>query len=336
MLELEHPSPLRAADRGAPGAHVAVVIPCHDEEDHVAEVVASLPPTVGTIVVVDDGSTDRTAEVLAGLGDPRLRVVRHDRNRGVGAAMKSGYRAALAAGADICVKVDGDGQMAGADVPRLIEPLLRREADYAKGNRFNRLTALARMPRVRLLGNGALSFLTKLVTGYWSIFDPTNGFTAIRGEVLRALDLERLDSGYFFETSMLLELNVLGAVVQDVDLDARYGTEASDLRIGRVLLGFPPRLVSGLWRRFFWKYLIRDFNALTICVLGGVPAVAFGVVFGAIHWMRSIATGVPATAGTTILAALPIILGFQCLLTALVLDALYQPKRPLASPSDEG
>jgi dolichol-phosphate mannosyltransferase len=337
------PAPLASTGRArfgpparAQDVHVAVVIPCHDERGHVEAVVTSLPPEVRTIVVVDDGSTDGTAEALARIDDPRLRVVRHDRNRGVGAAVKTGYQAALAAGADICVKMDGDGQMAAEDVPRLIEPLLRREADYAKGNRFARLPSLARMPGIRLLGNGVLSFLTKAVSGYWSILDPTNGFTAIRSEVLRLLDLERAHPRYFFETSMLVELNVRGAVIRDVDVDARYGSEVSGLRIGTVLREFPPLLVSGLCHRFLRKYMIRDFNALTICVLGGLPAVAFGVIFGAYHWIRSIATGVPATAGTTILAALPIILGFQCLLTALVLDGLYEPRRPLtAAPNEE-
>jgi dolichol-phosphate mannosyltransferase len=335
VLDLEA-EPMREAALTALDTHVAVVIPCHDERDHVAAVVTSLPPVVRSIFVVDDGSKDGTAEVLSRLSDPRLRIIRHERNHGVGAAMKSGYRAALAAGADICVKMDGDGQMSAADVLPLIGPLLKREADYSKGNRFRRLPELARMPRVRLLGNGALSFLTKLVSGYWSIFDPTNGFTAIRSEILRLLDLDRVHARYFFETSMLVQLNIRGAVVKDVDVEARYGDEVSHLRIGRVLTEFPPLLVAGLWSRFFWKYMIRDFNALTLCVLGGVPAVAFGVVFGAYHWARSIATGVPATAGTTILAALPVILGFQCLLTALVLDSLYEPRRPLTSTPGAG
>src|SRR5262245_21663860 len=155
VLDVER-APARVPGVSVLGTHVAVVIPCHNEQDHVAAVVTSLPAGIRTIVVVDDASTDRTAEVLAQIDDPRLIVVRHERNRGVGAAVKSGYRAALDAGAEICVKMDGDGQMAPTDVFPLIAPLLRREADYAKGNRFNRLPALALMPRVRLLGNGAL------------------------------------------------------------------------------------------------------------------------------------------------------------------------------------
>jgi hypothetical protein len=188
------------------------------------------------------------------------------------------------------------------------------------------------MPRVRLIGNGLLSFLTKLASGYWSVFDPTNGYTAIRGDVLARLDIESLADRYFFESGMLIQLNTLGAVVRDVDMEARYGDETSSLRVWRILLEFPGLLIGGLLRRFFWRYLVRDFNVLTLCVLTGVPAVLFGVIFGAYHWARSVATGVPATAGTTVLAALPILLGSQCLLTALVLDVIYQPRRPLSHP----
>jgi glycosyltransferase involved in cell wall biosynthesis len=313
---------------------VAVVVPCYNEEAGIREVIRHVPAGVDLIVAVDDASTDATWQVLSGLDEPRLRAVRHERNRGVGGAMRSGYRRALDEGADIVVKMDGDGQMDPALLPRLIAPLIRAEADYAKGNRFNHVEALGTMPRIRLLGNGILSFLTKLASGYWSNFDPTNGYTAIRRDTLDRLDFDRLAESYFFESSMLIELNTLGAVVRDVEMAARYGEERSSLRISRVLLAFPPLLVGGLLRRFFWKYMVKDFNVLTLCVLAGVPAIVFGVTFGGYRWGLSIVTGVPATAGTTILAALPIILGVQCLLTALVLDVIYQSRRPLCQGSD--
>jgi hypothetical protein len=174
-----------------------------------------------------------------------------------------------------------------------------------------------------------LSFLTKLVSGYWSILDPTNGYTAVRSDALRRLDLSRLGRRYFFETSMLVELNILGASVRDVDMPARYHGETSSLKLRTVTVQFPFLLIRSLTQRFFWRYVMRDFNALTVCVLAGMPSVVFGALFGAYHWWRSVATGVPATAGTTFVAALPIILGVQCLLVALVLDILYEPRRPL-------
>lgn len=317
------------------GLRVAAVVPCYNEGPRVRRVLEAMPDLVDVIVAVDDASTDGTARTLSDHPDARLVVLRHRENRGVGGAVVAGYRKALELGADVCVKLDGDGQMDPADVPRLVEPIRRGEAEYAKGNRFFQSRQLGLMPRLRLLGNGVLSFLTKLVSGYWSVFDPTNGFTAVRSDVLRRIDLDRLHEGWFFETSMLVELSLVDARVRDVTIPARYGDEESSLRILPVLLAFPPLLLRGLSRRFFWRYMIRDFNAVTVCVLAALPALAFGVAFGGYHWWRSVATGVPATAGTTLLAALPVILGFQCLLTALVLDMLYEPK-PAPPPDRAG
>ncbi len=315
--------------------HIAVVIPCFNVERHIAEVVAGIPSMVRTIVLVDDGSRDGSRGALDRIDDPRVVSVFHERNRGVGAAALTGYEAAMARGADICVKMDGDGQMAGSDLPLLVAPLLDGRADYAKGNRFWDFGALRTMPRVRLIGNGILSFLTKLVSGYWSLLDPTNGFTAIRSAVLRQLEVQRVQRRYFFETSMLIELNILGAVVCDVPLPARYADEGSSLSIVRTLLQFPALQVRGLLRRFIWRYVLRDFNVLTLCVLVGVPAVTFGVVFGGIRWWHSSTTATAATAGTVFVAALPIIIGVQCLLVALVLDMLYEPKHPLSDGRGE-
>ncbi|MGH7616403.1 MAG: glycosyltransferase family 2 protein [Gemmatimonadaceae bacterium] len=307
--------------------HIAVVIPCFNVGRHVESVVRAIPPMVGTIVAVDDESADDTAAVLGRCDDPRLVVLRQPRNGGVGSAMLAGYREALARGADICVKVDGDGQMDLTLLPALVATVASGDADFAKGNRFRDIEALAAMPRVRLLGNGALSFLTKLVSGYWSIFDPTNGYTAISAVTLKRMDMSRIAPRYFFETSVLIELNIQGAVVRDVEMGARYGNERSQLSVGRVAATFPFLLVRGLWRRFFWRYMIRDFTAVTVCVLTGVPALMFGLMFGGYHWWLSIASGHTASAGTVLVAALPVILGSQCLLTAFVLDIVQQPAR---------
>lgn len=312
--------------------HIAVVIPCYNVAPHIANVLRAVPPDVRTVVAVDDASVDDTAAALARCRDPRLTVVRQQRNGGVGSAMLAGYREALARGADVCVKVDGDGQMDLGRLPTLVAPVISGEADFAKGNRFRDADALEAMPRIRLLGNGVLAFLTKLASGYWSIFDPTNGYTAISAAALRRMDLSRIAPRYFFETSVLIELNIQDAVVRDVEMPARYGDERSQLSVGHAAATFPFLLMRGLWRRFFWRYMIRDFNAVTVCVLAGVPALLFGVTFGAYHWWRSVATGLTASAGTVLLSALPVILGFQCLLTALVLDIVQQPARPTRPP----
>lgn len=312
--------------------HIAVIIPCYNVERHVEEVVRSIPDFVETVVAVDDCSTDRTAEKLHELSDPRLTVAAHNQNQGIGGAMCTGYRIALDQGATICVKMDGDGQMDPDFIPDLVEPLVSGEADYVKGNRFHHIGGLKTMPTIRLLGNGLLSFATKLVSGYWSIFDPTNGFTAIRSAVLQHINLDRFAKRYFFETSVLTELNIEGAAVCDVEMPAQYGDEPSSLSIKSIIRSFPFLMIRALARRFFWRYLVSDFNALTLCVLVGIPFLLFGVTFGSYHWIQSIQTGNPATAGTVFVAALPIILGFQTILVALVLDMLYQPSVPLSDP----
>jgi hypothetical protein len=217
--------------------------------------------------------------------------------------------------------------MSGDDLDDLVAPLLEGAADYAKGNRFVDLRALRRMPAWRLVGNALLTFASKLASGYWNMLDVNNGFTAIRSTVLRQMELGRLSERYFFETSVLIELNILRSIVSDVEMPARYGSERSSVRPWRVLATFPVLLMRGVLRRFFWRYLIEDFGVTSVCVLTGLPLIAFGVAFGAMHWTASMRTGRPATAGTVFVAALPIILGFQLLLTGVLLDVVSSTAR---------
>ena len=315
-----HVAPARSAE-----PTVAVVIPCYRVADRIAAVVRSIPARYGPIVCVDDASPDDVAGALDALDDPRVVIVRHRCNRGVGGAVKTGWAEALARGADVVVKMDGDGQMRGEDLDALVAPVLDGSADLAKGNRFVDHRALRAMPRTRLIGNAALSFAVKAVSGYWNMLDPTNGFVAVRGDVLRGLDHAVLADRYFFETSLLVESNIARARVADVALPARYGDEPSSLRIGTVARTFPRMLTTALARRFYWRYLIEEFGVVSMSVLLGAPMVLCGATFGAWRWAQSVRTGVPATAGTVFVAALPIILGVQLLLVALVLDVLASP-----------
>lgn len=320
----------RSVESAAPVPAVAIVIPCFRVARHIAGVIRSIPARYELIVCVDDASPDDTAEVIAKLGDPRVVLVQRAANGGVGAAMKTGYTEALRRGAAILVKMDGDGQMSADDLDDLVAPLLDGSADYTKGNRFVDIAALRRMPRVRLIGNAALSLASKVSSGYWNMLDVTNGFTAVRAEVLRKLDFSKLADRYFFESSLLIELNIARARVTDVEMPARYGDEKSSMKLSRVLLSFPGLLARGWLRRFYWRYLIEDFGAVSVCVLAGVPMFLFGVAFGAWHWIESVREGIPATAGTVFVAALPVVLGVQLLLTAVLLDVGASPsgKRP--------
>jgi len=327
---------MNRADCPTTASPAAVVIPCFKVARHIEAVVAALIGRVNHIYVVDDACPQRSGALVANrFAASDVTVLQHDRNRGVGAATVTGYRAALADGHAIVVKMDGDGQMDPNHLPALLAPLLRGEADYAKGNRFFDIYTLGDMPRTRLIGNACLSFVTKLSSGYWDVMDPTNGYTAIHRAALSRLPLDRLDTGYFFESDMLFRLSTIRAVVRDVPMPPRYGNENSSLRLGRVMLDFPRRHLTRTLKRFFYMYLLRDFNAGSISVLGGLVFVTFGAIFGARHWIISDRTGVAATTGTVMLSVLPIIIGAQLLLQALAFDVANMPKLPLQHRSPD-
>lgn len=309
---------------------VAVVIPCYKASRHILGVVESLPPFVDSIIVVDDACPDRSGALLqAQCTDPRLEVHFNETNLGVGGAVMRGYQAAVAAGAEYIVKVDADGQMDPAMMRALLSPLLSGEADYAKGNRFYDLSQLMRMPLVRIVGNAALSFLAKLSTGYWDIFDPTNGYTAIHADTAARLPFQKISKRYFFETDILFRLNTLRAVVADVPMDARYGDEVSNLKIGRILGEFLFKHVRNIFKRVFYNYFLRDFTIASIELIAGAMLMAIGTALGLSAWVSSIQSGVPNNPGTVMLAALPVLLGLQLVLAFLSYDINAVPRRPL-------
>jgi len=312
-----HETPLSSTDRLP---RLAVVIPAYNVAHHIGRVISGLPAWISHVIVVDDCSTDDTAEVTLATGDPRVHLLRRETNGGVGAATKTGFREALRLGADIVIKMDGDDQMDPAHLPALVNPILRGQADYTKGNRFRDTRALRAMPWRRRLGNLVLSFLTKLASGYWNIFDPTNGYTAIRREPLRELRLPRLADRYFFEISVLVQLNLINACVRDIPMPSRYGSENSSLKIANVLLSFPSNLIAATLSRVRDKYFLYDFNAVSLFIVASLPLLVTGTVLGIKYWHHSIVSGVPTTAGQVMLAVLPLLMGFQLLLQAFVID----------------
>jgi glycosyltransferase involved in cell wall biosynthesis len=300
-------------------------------EREIEAVLCDVPAYIRHIIVVDDGSPDRTADVVLHVAerDPRIMLLRHERNEGVGGAMTTGFRKALELGAQVVAKVDGDGQMDIGRLPDLLSPLITGKADYTKGNRFRDFAALRQMPLIRRVGNMGLAFLTKAATGYWNLFDPTNGFFAIRTEVLAQLPLDRIDKTYFFETSMLANLYLLGAVVQDVPMPARYKGEFSSLVVHRVLFEFPPKLLATIVRRAILKNFLYDFSMVSVYLITGVPLLLFGLIFGAIKWVHYASLGIPAPTGTVILPTLCVLLGIQLLLSATESDLRSVPRQPL-------
>ena len=313
---------------------IAAVIPAYRVEREIEAALASLPDFIRHIIVVDDASPDRTAELVeqASRRDGRVLLIRHEKNRGVGGAMVTGFRKALELGAQIIVKMDGDGQMDARHLPSLLVPLVRGQADYTKGNRFRDFQSLRQMPLIRRLGNMGLGFLTKVATGYWNVFDPTNGYVAIRAEALAQLPLERVDNTYFFETSMLGNLYLLGAVVRELPMPAQYRDEVSSLLIHRVLLEFPLKLFAAFLRRLWLKNFIYDFTMVSVYLLTGLPLLAFGLLFGAVKWIEYARRNVPAPTGTVMLPTLSVLLGIQIVLSAIEFDLGAVPKEPLSAP----
>jgi len=308
---------------------VAVVIPAYRAEAHIEAVLSGIPELVTYIVVVDDCSPDDTAAVVSAFPDNRIRLVRHQVNQGVGGAMLTGYDAAVELGADIIVKMDSDDQMDPAHMMTLIAPVVMGQADYAKGNRFVHMRQLSSMPLLRRVGNTGLSFLTKVASGYWTIFDPSNGYTALHASVVPQLSRDAIDKRYFFETSMLIELSLIRAVIKDVYLPARYGDEVSSLSEWQVLKTFPARLFGRFMNRLFVQYFVRDFNVFSMFLIAGVLLTLFGSIWGVFYWIRSGVEGVPASAGQVMISVLPIILGLQLLLQAISLDIQNVPTQPL-------
>jgi dolichol-phosphate mannosyltransferase len=311
---------------------IGVVIPCYRVRDHILHVIQSIGPEVGRVYVVDDCCPDKSGDfVEANCTDPRVVVVRHSQNQGVGGAVLTGYQAAIADNIDIIVKVDGDEQMDPSLIPDFVAPILLGEADYTKGNRFFDLDQIHAMPRMRLFGNAGLSFLTKISSGYWNLFDPTNGYTAIHRDVARHLPFEKISRRYFFETDMLFRLNLLRAVAVDVPMHAKYGDETSNLVISKVIGEFLMKNMRNFFKRIFYNYYLRDMSLASLELPIGIALFLFGLIYGVTHWIYGAQTGIAASSGTVMLAAMPVLLGVQLILAFIGYDVSSTPKRAVHS-----
>jgi glycosyltransferase involved in cell wall biosynthesis len=303
--------------------NVAVVLPCYRSRAQVMDVITRIGPGVFLIVVVDDACPEGTGDyVAASSNDRRVLVVRNKINLGVGGAVLNGYRIALERGADIVVKIDSDGQMDPALLPQIVNPIRERLADYTKGNRFFNVEDVRSMPPLRLFGNAALSFLTKLSSGYWTVFDPTNGYTAIHRSALELLPLKKIDHRFFFESDMLFRLYLAGAVVVDVPMRAVYGEERSQLNVRKVILRFALKNIVNTGKRI---------NIGSLELVAGIVLLLFGMTFGAKAWIAGAETGVTASAGTVMLAGLPVLVGVQLILGFFAFDVAAVPRTPLQS-----
>ncbi len=323
-LRIETMEPLRQS------ALIAVVIPCYKVRQHVLDVIAAIGNEVHAIYCVDDACPEQSGDYIEKhCEDPRAKVLRHGQNQGVGGAMLTGYRRAIDDGMTIIVKIDGDGQMDPRLLPMFVAPILKGEADYAKGNRFWDLGQIRQMPTIRRFGNVGLSFLAKASTGYWDVFDPTNGYTAIHADVAAHLPAESISKRYFFETDILLRLNVMRAAVVDVPMDAKYGDETSGLSVSKVIGEFAVKHARNLCKRIVYSYYLRDLSIASLELIAALLLLGGGLLFGGWHWAIALRTGMPTPVGTVVMPAIALVSGLQFLLAFLGYDIASVPRRAL-------
>lgn len=309
--------------------NVAIVIPFYNSSNLILEVVKNIPDFIRYVIIVDDcGKEEIPKEHILQLSNPLTEYVflKNDINLGVGGATKTGFGKAIELNADLVVKIDSDNQMDLNYLPLMIESIINNHADYVKGNRFRDLNALKKMPFVRRMGNLVLSFLIKIATGYWNVFDPTNGYFVIKSSFLKQLDLSKLSNRYFFETSLIAELFYLKARIKDIAMPAIYADEKSSMKVWKMPIIFSWNLLKLFIKRIIKQYFLYDFNIGSVYLFFGFPLFFFGIVYGVYNWVYYSSLNILAPTGTIMLVTLSIILGFQLLLQAIQYDIIQSPK----------
>ena len=306
------------------GLHVAVVVPAHNEELLIGQTITTVPEFVDWIVVIDDASTDETAKRALETGDPRLNLIEHVTNTGVGGAIIDGHKRALELGADVNVVMAGDAQMNPAYLPALLDPIAEQGYGFTKANRFYSRQALAGMPVVRIFGSIVLSFATKVASGYWNLFDPQNGYTAVTSEALGRIDLDRVARRYSFENDLLISLGIANVRAKDVPVPSRYGNEVSGMRMVKVIPEISRLLFTGFWRRMLLKYVLMSFSPIALLLFAGLFLCLAGSVVGI--WAIVVTPSIDSpSAGTVLLAVGPLLVGINMLVHALALDIQQSP-----------
>jgi glycosyltransferase involved in cell wall biosynthesis len=303
---------------------IAAVVPAYNESKLIGKTITTMPEWVDFIIVVNDCSTDDTSDQARAVNDPRVTVLDHEVNTGVGGAILDGHTVALQLGADVNVVMAGDAQMDPAYLPALLDPICEHGYEFTKANRFFSRVSYTGMPIIRVLGSIALSFATKVASGYWNLFDPQNGYTALHRSALLRLDLSRIARGYQFENDLLIWLNIANARAKDIPVPANYGEEVSTMRISRIMLPIASLLFRGFWRRMLLKHVLASFSAVALLFFTGLFLVFIGTVVGI--WVVVETLGPPvATTGSVLLSVGPLLTGIHMLISALQLDIQSTP-----------
>jgi dolichol-phosphate mannosyltransferase len=312
--------------------NLVVVIPAYKVSRHILPLIELIGPEVSRIFVVDDACPENSGSIVQQhCSDPRVEVLRHKVNLGVGGATKTGIQAAIVSGASVIIKLDGDGQMDPRLIPKFVEPITLRKADYVKGNRFFSVEHINTMPNNRIIGNLILSFYSKLSSGYWNVLDPNNGYVAINSEAARNLPLEKISNRYFFESDVLFRLNLLRAKVVDMPMKSKYASEISNLKIIPTIFEFSFKHLKNFSKRIVYTYFIRDLNLASLQLLFGLGLSMFGFTIGAHGWWNAYRIGETTNTGTLILTAMCILSGLQLLLGFFSYDMSNVPRETISS-----
>jgi glycosyltransferase involved in cell wall biosynthesis len=301
---------------------IAVIIPCYKVETQIHKVVAEVPDYITSIILIDDASPDKTGEILdlLAITNSKIKVIHHDKNQGVGGSMITGFQEAIKQDYEVVIKIDGDGQMNMAYLGSMLYFIFEERYNFIKGNRFFDRKMIRRMPKLRRIGNIGVGFLIKIASGYWHVFDPTNGFFCIHSSVLKRIDINRLSKRFFFESSLLIELYYTGAKIKDIAMPAIYAEEKSNLSVWKTLFTFPSKLFKAFLRRIWLRYFIYDFNIGSLYIFFGVPLFLFGLIFGIIKWVHYATLQIATPTGTIMIAVISLVLGFQMILAAIQYD----------------
>ncbi len=306
------------------GLRVAAVVPAYNEEKLIGRTIMTMPDFVDMIIVINDCSKDQTLARAREVNDPRVSIIDHQKNTGVGGSIIDGHKLALELGADVNVVMAGDGQMNPDYLPDLLDPIADQGYEFTKANRFFSRRALVGMPKIRLLGSVFLSFATKVGSGYWNLFDPQNGYTAIHRNALLRLDLSRIARGYAFENDLLIWLNIANARAKDIPIPAVYGEEVSSMKIRKVAGAIGMLLIKGFWRRMLLKHVLASFSPVALLFFTGLLLVTYGTIVGI--WVVVETLGPPvASTASVLLAVGPLLSGIHMLISALTLDIQSTP-----------
>lgn len=299
---------------------IGVVVPAYNEENLIQDTIDSIPDYVDKIYVINDASRDRTAEIINNMTDLRVVSIHHEVNKGVGAAITTGYKRALADEMDLVAVMAGDNQMDPVQLPKLIRPIIDGKADYSKGNRLLSKEMRKGMPPLRAFGNAMLSMITKIGSGYWHIGDPQNGYTVISKHALETIDLDSIYPYYGYCNDMLLKMNAFGFKVVDVTMPARYGTEKSKIRYGNYICTVAPMIFRGFIWRLRMKYMVLDFHPLVLFYFTSMLLLPFGILFGIWIFLQKMVFHGYVSVNYPLLDAFITLAGLQLLFFAMFFD----------------